>query len=208
MLKRVERIYGATAPGEVYAAAEGRFSPRSARTGFALAGGWKRVGRDRWRAADGSLEAAAPGAGLLLLGSGDLAPVIERLGAAPRFAMPPEAAAALAGADFYGYIPSVPAAMAGGLPIRSAWASFTPAQDGRFRGALTLLLAGEGGSRLTALAARALLTQLLRDAQVPDYAARLREVTVRADPGVVSVTGLVLSADEIAAVVQSFGGRV
>ncbi len=206
-LRRAERIYGAAAPDGLYAAAEGRFSPGAVGRALAFSGGWKRLSGDRWRSADGLHEAATPGPGLLLLGSGDLAPLIGRVGAAPGFAMPPEAAAALAAADFYGYIPSVPAAMAGGLPIRSAWASFAPDEDGRFRGSLTLLLAGSNGGRLTSLAVRALLTRLLREAQVADYAARLRDVTVQADGDAIRASGLVLTAEEIAAVVQAFGGR-
>ena len=208
LLRRAARVYGAASQGALYAAAEGRFSPASLRTALRFKGGWKPVpgSRDRWRAADGSLEAGSPAAGLLVLGSADISPVMARAAAAPDYAMPPQAAAALAGADFYGYLASVPAAMAGGLPIRSAWAAFAGEAGDRFRGDLTLLLAGESGGRLVSLAVRALLTQLLRQASVADYASRLREVSVQADGGVVRVTGLVLSAAEIAAVVQAFGG--
>jgi hypothetical protein len=208
-LGRAERVYGARSAGGLYAAAEGRFSPGSVGAALGLAGGWERVpgSRDRWRAADGSLQAGSPEAGLLVLGSADISPVMAQAAAASGFAMPPQAAAALAGADFYGYIPSVPQEMAGGLPIRSAWASFAGGDGDRFRGDLTLLLAGESGGRLTSLAVRALLAQVLRDARVADYAPRLRDVSVQADPGFVRVTGLALSAEEIVAVVGSLGRR-
>ncbi len=215
LLRRAECVYGAVGPGGLEAAAEGRFSPASVRTALALKAGWRRVSgsRDRWRAADGPLEAALPRSGLLLVGRPTVAALAERATLEPAFAMPPQAAAALANADLYGYSPAVPRAIAGGLPIRSGWAAFEADEGDRFRGELTLLLAGESdsplesgrGGRLVSLAARALLTQLLRGAGVADYAARLRELSVQVDGPAVRVSGLLLSGDEIAAVVGSMG---
>jgi hypothetical protein len=209
LLDRAERIYGVATPGAVYAAAEGRFSRGSVGTGLALAGGWKRLEPNRWRAADGSLEAAVPASGLLLIGTGDLAPLLAtratRAAEPAGFAMPPAAAAALAAADAFGYVPAVAPEAAAGLPVRSAWAAFAD-DGGLLRGEATLLLAADSGGRLLALAGRALVTRLLRDAGVADVGTRLRDVTVTADAGLLRIRGLVLSPDEIVTVVGALEG--
>jgi len=72
---------------------------------------------------------------------------------------------------------------------------------------VALLFDGESGGRLIVPAGRALLAQTLRGAGVPDYAARLREIAVEADAGIVRASGLILAADEIVAIVESLGGR-
>ena len=126
LLRRADRVYGAATPAGLYAAAEGRFSPAALWLALACRSDWRRAGDDRWRAADGSLEAAAPSGGLLLLGTGDISPVIARAAAPPGFAMPPEAAAALADAVLFAWAARLPAGLAEGLPIRTAWVAFGP----------------------------------------------------------------------------------
>ncbi len=203
--------------GASYSAlAIGRFPQGATNLSLGCSGEWKRRrsldGLQYWQHRRQPLQVSAAEENLVLLSSAEVLSMARWVDGAHPLALPPQAAAEMESAAFAVYLPAIPPAAATAfsarLPVRDAWMSGRPAggavAGNAFACTAVLGLREVRNPKLVEVLFRTLLTVWLRGARLDNLPERLKAVRVAGTPESLRITGLVLTLEEMARLLQAF----
>jgi hypothetical protein len=161
-----------------------------------------------YRRRDGGLEVCIPSDSVFLASNGGMEGMVPRLKGSPAMSFPLEVGLDMESSDFVLFMPELPQGLldkspdAGRPPIKEVWVSARRDANGFAVGG-TANLDTQKDALSFASVFRLILVSWLRSRAIPNVAGRLKTVTVAAQDGVVTLSGLFFTEDETVAALLS-----
>lgn len=208
--KRTSKVFGAVElrPGSapvISLLALGRYPCLAAKLQLSLSKSWRKVNSPEtyWQHSFENIQVAIPRKNMLLISTGAILELIERIKEPAPFFLPAGVKGDLKLAHALVYFPVLPGggdagkeAQLDNLPIREVWI-FSRGEDEVHELTASFNLSEVKNPRILEALFRLLLTMWLRETEVENLAARLQSVEVRVEDKMVRITGLFFSTTEL-----------